>query len=554
MGVLDRIIAGISPGLALSRARSRAALGQVMRYDAARVSDRTNSLRARAGSADTAGAGDRTRLAYVARDIVRNTAFALRAQTVIVNNVIGDGIIWKVAGGSDARVKDLARDMKRHLDSVGIDADGRQNLFGLERLALNTVVESGEVLVRRVRGGPSRTIPMQIQVLEPDYLDASRDGVRGGNEVREGIEYDPAGRRVAYWLYDKHPGEWRSLTRATMESRRVPASEVLHIYRQDRPGQMRGVSWFAPIALQLQDLADHQEAQLLRQKIAACFSAFHIGGEGTETVDSLSSLSPGRIQHLGPDEDIKFAEPPGVSGYEEFSRSVLRAVAAGMGLTYEALTGDLSGVNFSSARMGRLEMDRNVSSWQWVMMIPQLLQPLSEWVLESWEIAQGKPRRTLRIEWVPPARFIVDPAREIPALITKIQGGLASRQGVVRELGFDPDELLDEQEQDASEAKKRGLMFTSDVALAPEPEKGTDDAPDHIARAIAAMPAPQFNMAAPQVTVEATQVHVTPPSVTVEAPQVTIHAHIPRRGAVQKDAVFDDNGRMIGMTEREIEE
>lgn len=471
MGILDRVIAWIAPGLALSRARSKSALDSLMRYDAARGTDRTKSLRARAGSADSAGAGDRARLAYVARDIVRNNAFALRAQTVIVNNVIGDGIIWKVAGGSDARVKELARELKRYLDSAQIDADGRQNLYGLERLALNTVVESGEVLIRRVRGGPSRVIPMQIQVLEPDYLDPSRDGARGGNEIREGIEYDPAGRRVAYWLFDRHPGEWGLINRQSLESRRVPASELLHVYRQDRPGQMRGVSWFAPVALQLQDLADHQEAQLLRQKIAACFAAFVMGGGDDQTITEMASLSPGRVQRLGPDESITFAEPPGVAGYDDFTRSALRAVAAGMGITYEALTGDLAGVNFSSGRMGRLEMDRNVSSWQWVMMVPQMLQPLSEWLLEAWEIGQGRPRRTLSIEWVPPARFIVDPAREIPALITKIQGGLASRQGVVRELGFDPDELLDEQQQDADEARKRGLTFTSTVTLPPEPDK-----------------------------------------------------------------------------------
>ena len=156
----------------------------------------------------------------------------------------------------------------------------------------------GEVLVRRVRGGPSRAIPMQIQVLEPDYLDPSRDGARGGNEVREGIEYDPAGRRVAYWLFDRHPGEWRTLTRATLESRRVPASEVLHVYRQDRPGQMRGVSWFAPIALQLQDLADHQEAQLLRQKIAA-LSGTKATGSRISIRQPVTSTLPGHPFFVG---------------------------------------------------------------------------------------------------------------------------------------------------------------------------------------------------------------------------------------------------------------
>jgi hypothetical protein len=190
-----------------------------------------------------------------------------------------------------------------------------------------------------------------------------------------------------------------------------------------------------------------------------------------------------------------------------------------------------------------------------VMMVPQLLQPLSEWLLEAWEIGQGKPRRTLGIEWVPPARFIVDPAREIPALITKIQGGLASRQGVVRELGFDPDELLDEQQQDADEAKRRGLTFTSIVAPPPEP----DSLPDQVARMVAAMP---------QVTMAAPNVNVTLPTVNVEAPDITVHTPAVKTGAVNVDVGsggkprgrsfektvtgYDTEGRIISMVEREI--
>jgi capsid protein len=64
----------------------------------------------------------------------------------------------------------------------------------------------------------------------------------------------------------------------------------------------------------------------------------------------------------------------------------MRAAAVGTGITYEALTGDLSQVNFTSGRMGRMEMNANVSSWQWLLMIPQMMLPISDWFMEAYRI------------------------------------------------------------------------------------------------------------------------------------------------------------------------
>jgi lambda family phage portal protein len=473
MNLLDRVIAGLSPARGLQRARARTALGALMNYNAATSTSRGSGLRKSASDADGATAR-RARLAYAARDLVRNTPFATRAQQVIANNVVGDGIIWKVNASAKAAKIATQKLLKAHFDTVAIDADGRQNLYGLQRLAMTCIVESGEVLIRRRRrerrdGLP---LPFQIQILEPDFIDEAKQNLTAkGPTIRDGIEYDAIGRRTAYWLFEEHPGAARKLT-ASLQSRRVPASEILHLYRQDRPGQMRGVSWFAPIALRLMDLDDYDDAQLMRQKIAACFAAFTVsmsdGGAvpGSASADAdpqgLSSIMPGRIQRLGPDEDIKFSSPPGVEGYDIFTRGVLRGAAAAMGITYEALTGDLTGVNFSSARMGRMEMDRNVSSWQWLMMVPQFLQPLAAWTMEAMEMQAGQRRaRDLSIDWTPPTRILVDPAREIPAMIEKIKGGLASWQQVVRELGYDPEDMLDEHSEDRKRFTDLGLSFTS---------------------------------------------------------------------------------------------
>jgi lambda family phage portal protein len=476
MSAFDRVIATLSPGWALQRAKARTALDAIMHYNAATSTGRGQVFRRSASDADAAGAR-RDRLAASARDLVRNTPFATRAQQVIANNVVGDGIIPKVTASSKSAKADVQKMLKAHLDTVAIDADGRQNLYGLQRLAVQCLVESGEVLIRRRRrerrdGLP---LPFQVQILEPDFLDTAKvDLSLAAGSIRDGIEYDGIGRRVAYWMFDEHPGSLVRL-RGRAVSRRIAASEILHIYRQDRPGQMRGVSWFAPIAMRLQDLDDYDDAQLMRQKIAACFAAFRVTADGdtplvggaTATATQadpagLSSIVPGRIQNLRVGEDIKFASPPGVEGYDMFTRGVLRGAAAALGITYEALTGDLSQVNFSSARMGRMEMDRNISAWQWLLMIPQMLQPIAAWALEAMEMQSGQRRaRDLTVDWVPPHRMLVDPAREIPAMIEEIKGGLQSWQGQVRRLGYDPEDLLGEHIEDRDMFAESRLRFTS---------------------------------------------------------------------------------------------
>lgn len=472
MNLLDRVIATFAPVTGLKRAQARAALGVVMNYDAATTGRRASSWKASGADADAASAR-RSRIAAIARDMVRNTPLARRAEAVIAANVVGMGIIPKVDGGTKGQAASLTAAITAHLDTVAIDADGRQTLYGLQNLAVRTIVDAGEVLIRRRFRERRDGLPLalQLQVLEPDYIDTARIGpAENGNDIREGIEFDAIGRRVAYWLFDRHPGSvFRPVK--TFASRRVSASEILHIYDQGRPGQMRGVSWFHAVAMRLQDLADGQDAQLMRQKIAACFAGFRTmdgADEADNGTDEIgTTITPGTIRQLKPGETITFASPPGVEGYDEFTRAVLREVAAGLGITYEALSGDLSKVNFTSYKAGRIEMDLNVRQWQWLMLVPQMMEPIGRWIVEQWAIENGvRPSRSLRLTWTAPVRPLIDPAREIGALRDKVRAGFASRQGIIRELGGDPAQVFAEQVEDAADADEAGLKFDSDARIA----------------------------------------------------------------------------------------
>ena len=486
MSILDRFLGALAPGVALRRTRARLALtaarGVLANYDAATVGRRGKSWKVSSADADGA-ARRRGRLAHITRDMIRNTPFAARGQMVIANNVVGGGILPKMTVVPDA-VQAEGRDLiKRHYESRSIDADGQSTLYGLQRLAMFAVIDAGEVLIRRRRRRLSDglALPFQIQVIEADFLDTAKEGQTGnGGVILEGIEFDRLGRRVAYWLFDEHPGASSAALRRGFKSRRVPASEIAHIYRADRPGQRRGVSWFAPVALSLQDFADNQDAKLMQQKIAACFAAFRVDLDGdtssgvVEGADDdgkdIATIQPGAVYDLRPGEDIRFAAPPKVEGFDEFARVVLRSAAMGLGITYEALVGDLGSVNFSSARMGRIEMNRNVEAWQWHMMVPQFLEPLARWTLEAWALQAGQPEALdARIEWAPPPLTMADPRLEAAAAKARREIGLTSLQWEQRSWGLDPEDVHREQLEDLR--RERELL-----AADPSTENETDGA------------------------------------------------------------------------------
>lgn len=445
MNVIDRAIATFSPRAGLRRAQARAALEAMAHYRAASVPRRSASVRAAGGDADAISTTARRQISLAVRDVVRNNPLAERAVQVLVNSIIGTGIEPKLIS-DDTALHDGWPQHLALLDSTRIDAEGVSTLAGIQRLMVRAMVIDGEVLLVFPRE-QTRDSFFQVRVLEIDYLDDRINGraAEGGNTVYDGIEYDDAGRVVAYHLHDEHPGSpvwhanWKGLT-----STRVDASRVIHLYRVDRPGQRRGVSWFAPVLDDMVALADNDEAQLVRQKIAACFAAFWRSDKTPDAAGVPLKLAPGLIQQIGSDDDVTFATPPDVSGYDDFAKHHLRRIAVGLGITYESLTGDLTGVNFSSGRIGRIDAGQSVEAWQWTVVIPRLCAPMGQWFLKA--LAYENPGQiaalhAARIIHTPPPPVIADPKNETQVAVQRIEAGLTSRHAEIRRSGYDPAEI-----------------------------------------------------------------------------------------------------------------
>jgi len=159
---------------------------------------------------------------------------------------------------------------------------------------MRAVVESGECFVRLLTADitPANPIGLRLQVLESDHLDTARSGMIEGAPTLQGIALGEAGEPVGYWLHRVHPGaSWILPGGATwLSSERIPAADVLHIYRKRRPGQLRDVSWLAPVLTRLRDLGDYEAALLMKAKIEACLAAV-VSEDGDETITGPASRS-----------------------------------------------------------------------------------------------------------------------------------------------------------------------------------------------------------------------------------------------------------------------
>lgn len=477
--LLDKIIGIFSPAVELGRVKHRRAIEilQERKFEGASVGRRTREWRTSSTSANAAKSGQINRLRDRSRDLIRNNSYAKKGQAVVTNNVVGKGIMANIKTGSDetdTKIQTVWDDWIKSPKAV--DYEGKLDFNSLTRLCMSSIFESGEVLVRRRRTEDG--IGIKLQILEADHLvndQAFQESPDTGNRIVQGIEIDETGAAVAYHLHKNHPGNLAVETKnisSVFDTVRVPATDIIHIYRKERPGELRGVPWLAPVIIKLRELDEFEDAMLVRQKVAAMYAGF-IHDLGTpdgdlfdvdeKTGEKLDKLEPGMIVHLPAGKDIKFGSPPlpQAEAYKFYISSHLHGVSSGLGITYESLTGDLSEVNFSSARMGRLDMNENVDGWRLSMIIPMFLNPVFDWFLEAIEI-QGEEIGSIRAGWVPPKAVIIDPTKEIPAQIRAVRGGLVTLSDAIRQSGKDPDDHFKELAADAAMLDSLGLILDTD--------------------------------------------------------------------------------------------
>jgi lambda family phage portal protein len=439
-----------------------------------------------------------------ARWLVRNNGYAANAIESWAANAVGDGIKPSSTIKAAKRKEEVQRLWLAWTDEV--DAEALTDFYGLQRRIAREVFMTGECFVRfrPRRADDGLLVPLQLQVLPAEMLPVERnlpDGGQGGNDVRQGIEFDAIGRRVAYHFYKRHPSDVTD-PGLSGETTRVPASEVLHIIDPVEAGQLRGVSRFAPAIVKLFLLDQYDDAELDRKKVAALFSMFVTTppnednplapGGGDFDEEQHLELSPGAIVRLDHGQDVKVADPADSgSTYEPFQYRTLLQVSAALGIPYAYLANDVTRGNFSNARLSLMEFRRRVSSWQHSVLIYQLCRPVWSRFLDMAVLAgavslpsfERRRAEYIACEWLPSRWDWVDPLKDINAEISQIRAGLKSRTQAISERGYDAEEV---DQQIAAERKREqalGLEFGRvgvgwPAGAAPKPARDEDDDPD----------------------------------------------------------------------------
>lgn len=464
-GTFERALASAFPGWALKRSISRMGLEHARSYDAAKSGRRTSGWNATGGSANAELADGLSRIRNRARDTIQNNEYAKRAVGVYGSNVVGYGITIQPENEREAE------SWEAWANSLDCDADGTSNFAGLVKLNVTERFGAGEVLIRRRwrKASDGYAIPMQIQVLEADHLDESRTGpLANGNYAILGKEFNALGTCVAYWMFPEHPGELAGWRARSLQSVRVPASEIIHYFRRNRPSAVRGVSELAVSLMRYRDLADWHDAELVRKKMEACVMAIISSDKpdkalGMSSTAGVEKMRPGLIARIGSSEQVTFNNPPPSGAGGEFSRFELHALAVGSGVTYSQLTGDMSQANFSTNRMGLIEFRSLIEQEQWLHLVPQVLQPLRKWWREAAVVA-GVPLGNLTKDaYTMPAKPQVDPLKDTLTAKETIRGGGMTLSEWLREKGTTLDAYITERKAELAKLKDAGLVLDTDA-------------------------------------------------------------------------------------------
>ncbi|REF72782.1 MULTISPECIES: phage portal protein [Paracoccus] len=374
-----------------------------------------------------------------------NTAYGARIVEAWTAALVGKG--WQTRSGHPDP------EVRRQLN------EAFETLTGpLLPLIARSLVRDGEAFVHTV---PTEDGNLRLRVLPADQNDPSlhRD-LGNGARIIAGIEFDAQDEVRAYHVLREAP---RSPFAVYSDAIRVPASDMLHVFDQLFPGQVRGLSWLVPVLLKLRDRDEASDAMLMSLKVQSLMTGFVSDAEGGAAgfeADAGSvdvSLEPGAMRVLPPGAEVKFSTPgQGLAQAVDFLRAQDREIAAGVGLTFEALTGDLGEANYSSARVGLLDFRRRAEMLQRLLIEGRLLAPLWRRWIEVRALAGVIPADQMEdylpVRFVPPGWQWVDPRNEVEAETAAINAGLKSRAEVVAARGRDIDELDEEIARDAARA------------------------------------------------------------------------------------------------------
>ncbi len=278
------------------------------------------------------------------------------------------------------------------------DAARINSFTGLIRMTIAQAFGHGEALGTAewmdARGRPFQTA---IQMIHPLRL-SNPDHTADTANLKSGQVINKFGETEWYWIRGCHPGDssqllenwtWKKVAARKPWGRR----QVLHVFDQETPGQPRGISTIVASLKDMHMSKRFREVTLQNAVINASYAAAieselpkemvfqqmggmnqtqgftsmmdtymqmissFMGGAKNVRIDgsTIPVLMPGTKLNLTP-----IGTPGGVG--TDFEVSMLRHIAAALGLSYEEFSRDWTKTNYSSARAGMSQTEKHMKA------------------------------------------------------------------------------------------------------------------------------------------------------------------------------------------------
>lgn len=480
MGALESLISWISPETACRREAWRQEYEEMKSYDAGGFGRRNARWGVYNQSAEMTDRYDRDTIRARARDLERNSDMAASIIRAYKRNVVGRGF------GLQARTNDenfnnaVEKLWKTWCKAKNCDVTGQQSFNQMMRMSAVRKMVDGGILFKKcyTEGG---LVPFKLQAIEVDELDISiTTPMKKGNKVVGGVEYNEYNKPEGFWITQYSIDGF-----VIPEAQYVPAKDMIYYFDKKRPSQIREISDLASTIPRIRDTNEFITAVSVKERIAACLAVFVKkvaptgGGYGRGAVESIGSsktysgkmLTPGMITELNAGDEIQVVDPKGSSDdATAHLKMQLRLMGAGQGLSYEAVSRDMSETNYSSARQASIEdeltfveeielLQENVMSEIYeTFVISVFLSGLIN-IRDFWKNKQ----EYLYHEWVASPKKWIDPLKEANANRIALETGQKTFKQIAAEGGRDWKEQIDDMAEVFQYARQMGVQLGGEL-------------------------------------------------------------------------------------------
>ena len=407
-----------------------------------------------------------SRLRMRSRYEASNNSFAKGIVQTLANDAIGTGPRLQLTNSSDLESN---REIEAGWTQWCVDTKFCEKL----RTMRVAKAVDGEAIGRFVTNNRLSGVRLDIRLYESDHLtDPWLHDVRVINdtEVVDGILLDSNFNPTRYHLLKHHPGgQFFNRVGNTWEGDWFSRDKIIHLFREDRPGQRRGVPELTPSLPLFAMLRRYSLSTVAAAETAADLAA--VLKTDSSAVDQAQSVQTGvsfpirrrTIMSLPFGWEIQQlrAEQP-TTTYKEFRDAVLNEIARCLGVPFNIAAGNSAGYNFSSGRLDHQIYFRNIDIERKYFEENLLERTFSLWLQEFLSLRSGIRASDIdlslyphRWHWDP--KPAVDPLKEANAKIALWEKGLLTDDQYLLEEGIDPETHYGKLEESIARRREIGL-------------------------------------------------------------------------------------------------